>query len=112
MGIELWLKVTKWATELSRQKLIIFLFSIIISLLLWENYKQRDDYAKSDNRTNIRDNRNDSIISILNGRLQECNEKRQSDLEKSNLYWSKRYEELEKRLYEDYKTVKESKRRK
>jgi len=109
---EMWFRIVRWVTSLDAKKMVIFLCSLIISLVLYENYNLRHENERLDSRVITNDGRSDSIVAILKADLQECNDKRFQDLEKSNAYWSQKYEELEKQLHEDYKTVKQIRRRK
>lgn len=108
---QLWIQTAKWFTNLSKQKAVIFLLLLIVSYLGFENYNLHGDIEKSALVSDARNSRNDSLLAVSNRRTEECNERRQADLEKSNLYWSKKYDELEKRLYEDYKTITQNKRK-
>lgn len=107
--LNLLFQVYQWIVALDSKKIVIFLFSLVITILLMENYNLRINNDRLDSRTVVTSNRNDSIKSILEARLQDCNDKRIQDLEKSNLYWSKKVESLESRLYDDFKATKERK---
>lgn len=108
---QLWFKVTKWFVKQSREKALIILMSIFLSLSICENYRLHESINGINYYSNYREHRNDSLISLANKKLQECNDKRQSDLEKANLYWNKKFDQLEERLYEDYKAINKIKRK-
>lgn len=108
---ELWFKVSQWFVRLKKDKALLAVMSVFIGLIVFENYRLREDNQRlTDNHSN-REHRTDSILDIANKRLQECNDKRQSDLEEANKYWSDKVEKLEDRLYEDFKTIKQIRRK-
>lgn len=102
---ELWFKVSQWFVRLRRDKALLVLMSIFMGLMIFENYRLREDNTRLVDDNNIRERRTDSLISTANKRLQDCNDKRQADLEKANQYWSEKVEKLEERLYEDFKKI-------
>src|SRR6478609_2117467 len=103
--MQLWLKVFRYFSSLSRQKAVMFLLSLFLSYMVYENYNLREENERITAVSDSRVHRADSIISILNGNVEECNSKRQADLEKSNEFWSKKVEKLEKYIYKDYETI-------
>lgn len=115
---DLWVKVTQWLTTLDSKKLVIFLLSAIVTIILYDQYLLREDnkHLKQENGrlnsviTTGRD-RSDSLVSVANRRVQECTEARMQDIQNTTKYWQQRFENLEQRLHEEYRTVKKSKRR-
>jgi len=110
-AISLWIKLSQWITRQNPKNAVIFLLLLVLGAMFYENYRLHSDNERDTDISDSRSNRNDSIISILNLRIQECNDKRQADLEKSNEFWSKKYDELQERLYKDYETIKQYKKK-
>lgn len=108
---QLWFNIHKWFVNLSPQKAVMFLLSLFVSYLAYENYNLREENEGIITVSNSRIHRADSLILLSNARVEECNNKRQADLEKSNEFWSKKVEKLEKYIYRDYETIKQIRRK-
>lgn len=111
MPVRLAFDVWKWIVSLESKKIVIFLFSLVITLLLLENYNLRNDVTRLSDRGDARDVRSDSLKAILEKRVQDCEEEKFRIVEESNKYWAQKVAELEDRLYQDYRTVKKLKRK-
>lgn len=111
MPLKIVFDIWRWIVSLDSKKIVIFLFSLVITLLLLENYNLRNDNNRLSDRSDARDLRNDSNKAILEKRLQDCEAEKFSIIQESNKYWAAKVAELEERLYEDYKTVKKLKRK-
>lgn len=109
--VQLWFNIQRWFVRLSPQKAVMFLLSLCISYLAYENYNLKEENERISTVSDSRSHRADSLILIANARVEECNSKRQADLEKSNEFWSKKVEKLEKYIYKDYETIKQVRRK-
>jgi len=110
---ELWVKFVQWLTTLDSKKLVIFLLSAIVTLILYDAHllRQDNESLKEENvRLNsyitLNSDRRDSITQASNEKLQDCNDARLKDIQATNIYWKEKFENLEARLHQEYKTVK------
>lgn len=96
----------KWLTSQSKDKILFVILSIVIAGLCYENKTLNDENVRLHNN-DITDNRRaDSIRTVYEKRVQDCNDRRQEDLVRSTKQWEQRVEKLEERLYGNHKTIK------
>lgn len=102
---ELWIKFVQWLTSLSAQKLLLVAGVAIVSYLLYENNQLKEENGKISGSLTFSYNRSDSIISVLNSRIQQCNDERTREMQESNAYWKEKFEKLEERLYKEHQRI-------
>lgn len=111
----IWLKplfeIYKWVVDLPQNKIIYFLFSLAVTFLLFENYKLKGDNDRYISRIDHANHRNDSIQSICQERIRDCEKQSFKLVQETSLFFTKKYDEMEKRLYKEYEKVNEIKRR-
>jgi len=110
--MELVFRIVKWVTTLDTKKLLILALLAILGLLGYMLYESKQDTIVLARKVDTTERKKDSIIAVLTKEVQECGNQRMQDLQKSNAHWAQKFEELQERLYEDYKTIDKIKRRK
>ena len=105
-----WLKALfnslKWVTNLPKQKLVTFLFSVVVALLGIQNYYLREDNIKYRGRADYLSDRMDTLRGIYEKRIQECESARVEDISTSNRQAREEIKELQDRFYKEYEEVK------
>lgn len=109
---QLWFRVISWFTNLDSKKALIALFAIVVTALFLQNYNLKEENDRLHSNATTVSNRNDSIKGVLQRQNQECEEEKFKIVQQTSEYWAKRYDEMEKRLYQEYKTVEEIKSKK
>lgn len=102
---EQWMKFLQWMTSLSAQKLLLVAGVSMLSYLLYENNQLKQENGKINRSLTISYSRCDSIVSILNSRIQQCNDERTREMQESNTYWKQKFENLEERLYKEHQRI-------
>lgn len=107
--LDLVFRVYQWLVTLDAKKIVIFLFSLVVTILIYENYTLRNNNERLTGRVDTNADRCDSIKAVLEERLQGCNDEKFKMVQETSVFWAKKVAELEERMYKDYQPVKNTK---
>lgn len=99
----------KWVTNLPKNKLVIFLYSLVVVLLGVENYNLRQDNDRYRDRADYYSNRMDSLGEVYEKRINALEEIRAKEISANSEFWRGKFEKMEERLYKDYDEIKKLK---
>lgn len=108
---EFWSKIGRWFISLNAEKKVLILFCVIVGLLTYDNLDLREENAEYRRNDSLDRNRADSIRTVFQKEISECEAEKFKIVQETSAYWSKKYEEMEKRLYKEYETVNNIKRK-
>lgn len=107
---ELLFKIGQWFVNLDGKKMVIALLGIATCFFVYDRQQLKDANDRLDNKYNTYTNRTDSIISALREEIRRCDSLRFSDLQVLSDKYSKKIDELENQVYQDYKFLKQVKK--
>jgi len=103
---QLWISLVQWLTTLSYKKISIFLLSLLVTLLGYSRWELKTENSELHIRVYNLTSANDSISNDSRQKVLECNQARREEAEKATNYWRERFEELEEKMYSQYRNIK------
>lgn len=103
------LDVGKFLTALTSRGIIILLLSIIIGTCAYRIIQMQNEINKKDAYIDSLGRRYSDNISYLEKQVEECNKERLREANENQKYFRDRYDKIEERSLQTYKTVKEIK---
>lgn len=108
---EFWTKIGRWFISLNAEKKVLILFCVIVGLLTYDNLELREENAEYRRNNSLDNDRTDSLRTVFQKEISQCEAEKFRIVQETSAYWSKKYEEMEKRLYEEFKTLDKAKRK-
>src|SRR5690349_11379995 len=103
--VQTWINLVQWITNLTEKKLLIFLFSLLMSIISYSRWELKNENTRLDNRIVNINRTNDSLLSISRNQNKECEELRLKAMEESNNYWRAKFEKMEERYNNQRKEI-------
>lgn len=107
--VQIWINLTQWLTTLTERKLVIFLISLLLTIISYRSWELKNENTRLALRIDHINSTNDSLLSIARNKNQECEELRLKTLEESNNYWREKFEKMEERIHNQYREIKDIK---
>ena len=103
--MQIWINFVQWLTTLTEKKLLIFLFSLLMSIISYSRWELKNENTRLDARIYNINRTNDSLLQISRNQNKECEELRIRAMEESNSYWREKFEKMEERYNNQYKEI-------
>lgn len=107
--VQIWINLIQWLTTLTERKLLVFLLSLLITLLSYSRWELKNENTRLAVRIDHINSANDSLLQIAENQTKRCEELRLKALEESNNYWKEKFEKMEERIHNQYKEIREIK---